>query len=435
MNNIDKLEQFYVTILKKKEGMEPIEEYCKNVFETVMKSIVFDIPFGTLNYTINMYNVFLAVNKKLIKRKISIICLLFSDGQKIFVNKQKLTNITFFKNYFEMNDVTTNDIILDFPLNDILDDYDTMYKMISFINSGNVPLFDIHDYNILRKMAIVNNYLLDVISDDNIKFVAQNSNDKRYYGVDQCHTSMTTLLQTYAEEILHKLTSTEFCYVDGCFNNIAELLDILNINDKIYIPQNSKLLQLADILVTSPLCKYLCKTTLNTLTNKNFCLTFSDGNQIFESEYILRNILFFKNMLDSMTLDGTIKEIKLTGCIDDFNVMTKIINYVKFETYNSSQSPKSLYKLAIVDKYLIEVLNSRYSSKLSDKIIVQKNRYARDYKNYNVEILDIIFNLNKLYNVKSTIYINEVVTIPDYKTTLYYLENQVQFDNYVKNKL
>lgn len=165
------LELFIINIYNKnKSDLFPIERYCKDLYEGLLLSAASQRAIETLKYKIPMYDVFLDTYNVLLRRKISIIELSFTDGNIIYVEKNKLMNILFFKDYLEQNDITQhNCIITNMPLLDVLDDFHTMCKVITFVDDGIIYDSIDFDYITIYKLVLIDNYLLEVISDDNVR--------------------------------------------------------------------------------------------------------------------------------------------------------------------------------------------------------------------------------------------------------------------------
>lgn len=251
--DMDKLEPFMANILKKGIDLGPVEQICKDIFDERLLAFAALAPPDNLNYSINLYDVFTATYKILLTNNTKIICLLFSDKNKIYIEKYKLFYITFFKNYFTDNNVIDNvNVIIELQMSGILDDYETMYDVINFVNHGYINII-CTEYMRLYKLTQINDYLLDVISEDNIKY---NKSIKRL-GVEN------TLKETIANSVRSLLYSLDiginddFEYSDGCFTIIHDLCKILDFHpNAIFLRENSTFFKYSSEFLKSPLKSY-----------------------------------------------------------------------------------------------------------------------------------------------------------------------------------
>lgn len=131
---MDIFEVFMIYIFKKGEYLSPIEEECKSIFDSVLVNTTKSID--NFKCSINLYDVLLITYNRLLKNKVQIICLMFSDGNKIYVNKFTLLHIAFFKHYFTDND--NSDVIFEMQLGDIIDDYGIMSDVVDFCQNGSL---------------------------------------------------------------------------------------------------------------------------------------------------------------------------------------------------------------------------------------------------------------------------------------------------------
>ncbi len=258
---MDKLEIFIADILKKGIDIDPLEQSVKDVFDERLLAFSTLAPPNSLNYSINLYDVLIATYKTLLKNNVKIICLVFSDENKIYIEKRKLYYITFFRNYFTDNDVVDNvNIIIELPMGGILDDYDSMCHVIEFVKSGYTNCI-CTDYLNLNKLIKINDYLLDVISEDNVKYnKSLLSMGKHTYSVEHEQTLKEFLINSL-KKLLHTLDHeicNDFEYSDSCFTLIHEFCKILGIvPDRICLVNNNSIYyKHMEEFVKSPLAAY-----------------------------------------------------------------------------------------------------------------------------------------------------------------------------------
>jgi hypothetical protein len=262
---MDKLEPFMANILKKGIDLDPVEQICKDIFDERLLAFATLAPPDNLNHSINLYDVFTATYKILLTNNTKIICLLFSDKNKIYIEKYKLFHITFFKNYFADNNVIDNvNVIIELQMSDILDDYETMYDVINFVKHGYINIM-CTEYMRLYKLTQINDYLLDVISEDNVKY----NKSFKLLGVHMQRTehenTLKELMANSVRRLLHSLDieiSDDFEYSDGCFTIIHDLCKILDFRPyAIFLRENSTFFKYSSEFLKSPLNKYHSKLT------------------------------------------------------------------------------------------------------------------------------------------------------------------------------
>ncbi|QKF94794.1 hypothetical protein QKU48_gp1336 [Fadolivirus algeromassiliense] len=151
------LEKFFVHISDKNGNDNQIEQFCKNILSEKVLSLMKSNRFGG---TIDMGNLMQMVYDELLQKKISIVCLMFSDGNKICIDKTKLLNVPYFKNMFD-NCNNDNEIIIEIPLIDILDNYIVMNEIICFIHKGETV--SQIDPEMFYKIALVDDYLGEIV--------------------------------------------------------------------------------------------------------------------------------------------------------------------------------------------------------------------------------------------------------------------------------
>ena len=155
---MDKLETFFAYISEQlDEFPQTIEQDCKIVLAN--KVLAF-YQSDEYNGTIDMDKVMHDIYDELLEQKILIISLMFSDGNKIHIEKTNLCNILYFKNIFEHYNANDN-VVIELPLPDILDDYKTMYEVIRFIHAG-VAAIQVNP-DTFYKMALVDDFLGETI--------------------------------------------------------------------------------------------------------------------------------------------------------------------------------------------------------------------------------------------------------------------------------
>ena len=145
----------------------PVKEYCIKIRDDLLKScFVKNLDNNNLTYSINIHDILTQLYYTLLENKVCIICLTFSDGNKIYEFKEVLEQILYFKNVFEdfINDDNSNEVIIDLSLVGITDDYENMNIIINFINYGWNIVSKIH-YLELLKLAKLDDYLLGVECD------------------------------------------------------------------------------------------------------------------------------------------------------------------------------------------------------------------------------------------------------------------------------
>jgi ankyrin repeat protein len=154
-----KLEQFYVQIFKKTDNLSKLETWCLNTYNTLMSACISKLCKDDLNYAINVYDVLKATHALLLGKGFHIVCLKFSDGNKIYIRKDELLQIPFFKGAFE-NMGKFDDVIIDFSLIDISDNYKYMNMIFNYMQNRNYPC-DL-TYSDTLQLAKLDSYLLGV---------------------------------------------------------------------------------------------------------------------------------------------------------------------------------------------------------------------------------------------------------------------------------
>jgi hypothetical protein len=243
-------EPFMAHILKKQiYSLSNIEQKCKDVFNTALTNSLVFAPLDNLNHTINLHDICFDVYKKLLNAKIQICCLIFSDGNKIYIEKNKLCLITFFNNYFD-DFLTDNNVVIEFIMGGVIDDYDMMVYMIDYVTDGDI-LINAYDYEIMYRLLKVDDYLLDVIY------------TKKYYYCGENHDKTTTLKNTLKTMIYQMITRVDnlceydFDYDDGCFDKIYELCQMTNLHPQIFMKPNGIFYKHNDDFINSKLVSYM----------------------------------------------------------------------------------------------------------------------------------------------------------------------------------
>ncbi len=158
---MEKLEEFIIYLLNKnKNKFSMTEDFYYKMFNEILAKYILNKKH--LNFSINMQNVLAEMYNKLLDN-CSIICLIFTNKEKIYICESILCGIDYFKNMLEDNELLDHEyIITDIPLIGILDDYVTMNKIMDFIHNGyydNNRHERIH-YGDTQQMAVMDKYLL-----------------------------------------------------------------------------------------------------------------------------------------------------------------------------------------------------------------------------------------------------------------------------------
>ncbi len=258
---MDKLELFMANILKKGIDINSTEQSVKDVFDERLLAFTTLAPSDNLKYSINLYDVLTATYKLLLQNNVKIICLIFSDGNSIYIEYYKLYSITFFRNYFTDNNIKDDvNIIIDLTMSGILDDYLTMCDVIDFVKEGYINCI-YTDYQTLYKLIKINDYLLDSISRDNIRY------NKSYFSLNknmpmvEHPQTLRDFLVSLVKKLLYSLDNeinNDFEYSESCFTLINELCKILDIiPDRIYLKnENSIFNKYKKEFLESPLAQY-----------------------------------------------------------------------------------------------------------------------------------------------------------------------------------
>lgn len=224
-------ETFMAYVLKKNIWLNQIEQKCKNLFnESLTNSLTF-APSDNLNYSINLHDICTDVYKKLLKDKIQICCLMFSDGNEIFIEKYRLYSITFFRNYFNDFSPDDNVVFIEFPMSGIIDDYDAMEYIIEFVNEGDV-LINAYDYVMMGRLLKIDDYLLGVRY-----FLPSYYEGQMYNDVKQLKNCIGNMVITMVNKIDNKC-EYEFDYVDDVFDTLYELCQMTGKYPNIYVKPN-----------------------------------------------------------------------------------------------------------------------------------------------------------------------------------------------------
>jgi hypothetical protein len=236
---MDKFITFMETTMVKQKNLTQLEQYCVDSFRTVLMRLS-----PSLTQTINLNDVCQELYQKFLTENIQIACLIFSDGNKIYLDKQILKRITFFNNYFDDNDY--NDIIIDLPMSDVIDDYDTMRHLVKFIYDGGENPTYFFDYKLMYKMVKVNDYLLDVTSleIENKKFKIITLRKHIEYSLNVLLTSLSKKYVVYE-------------YNDNCLDMLYETYVLLKLSYKMHVYIGSTLHKNKDTILNSPLAKIL----------------------------------------------------------------------------------------------------------------------------------------------------------------------------------
>src|SRR5688572_4058466 len=141
------MEQFIVNCIKK-DKLQPIEQHCKDVFESTLYYSIRNSTENDFQYEFDMNQIYEATLNQLQNK--TIVKLIFTDNH-IYVDRDVLFNILWFKNYFEDYSTQLNCNLIELTMGPELNDYKTMKKVINFLNYGcynnNV------DFDILYKLA------------------------------------------------------------------------------------------------------------------------------------------------------------------------------------------------------------------------------------------------------------------------------------------
>ncbi len=222
---MDRIEKFIASTLNK-EYPEPVELYCKEIYECILIRHVKALTIDDFNYTLNMRNVFKETVQQLMQNELCIICLNFKDSV-IYVNQSKILNIQFFKIYFKDND--TNDLIIDLPMHLELSHHKIMKKVIHFLNYGYIRGEHKLDITAIYQLALINDYLLEVISEDNIQYNST-KNSLSSVGIINRPITLKKYLVNIIENRLVFFTDDIKNYHVDIFNMIYQLFFLLKLN-------------------------------------------------------------------------------------------------------------------------------------------------------------------------------------------------------------
>lgn len=228
---MNQIEKFIVYALKKKHP-EPVELYCKDIFESILVRAVNQLTKTDFQYSLNMDDIFKETYQQLVENELSIICLVFDN--QIYVDQSKLMNVAFFKNFFKDN--PSQNLITSLPMNAELSNYKMMKKVIHFLNHGFIRGEYKLDFTILYQLALINDYLLEVswlpqtakdplsavISEDNIQYNSLGNKHKP--------TTLKKYLANLVNDRLSFFTDDFKNYHSDTFNMIYHLYFLLKLN-------------------------------------------------------------------------------------------------------------------------------------------------------------------------------------------------------------
>jgi len=157
------LEEYIQYILNKK-GLEKIEYECKKIY----------LNNSDKNDRLKI------IYEELLKNNIYIICLLFTNRNKIYVDKNILIDIEYFKNMFDI--CSTYDVITEIKLEGILDNFKCMREIIHFVKNG--WIYDTLDAIFLYDLVLIDRYLLGVICNKN--YLSNCNKDEYRFSVSGC---------------------------------------------------------------------------------------------------------------------------------------------------------------------------------------------------------------------------------------------------------
>lgn len=237
---MDKFITFLETTMVKEQNLNPIDKYCCDNFRTILMQLS-----PSLNNTINLNNVCQELYQKLLTDKIQIGCLIFSDGNKIYEDIKILKRITFFDNYFSDN--ACDDVIIEFQLSDVIDDYDGMRNVMKFIYDGGTNPEYFYGYTLMYKMVKINDYLLDVMT---LKIL------KEYYNTtktlkEHIEYSFNVLLKTLTQK------TSLYEYNDKLLDILYETYMSLGLKHKIHVWPMSTFHKNKNDILKSPLSAIL----------------------------------------------------------------------------------------------------------------------------------------------------------------------------------
>ncbi len=157
---MDNFKEFIAYIQNKKQEelyIKLIEKKCINIFYNTMANTLLNANSNT----IDVIDTFKLVHTLILKENIHIVCLMFSNGKKIFVDKRELCVIKYFKIMMEDNElVNYKNVIIEIPLTGVIDNYEIIDKILYFINVGFIPS-DVNIFN-FYDLLVVDDYLLGI---------------------------------------------------------------------------------------------------------------------------------------------------------------------------------------------------------------------------------------------------------------------------------
>jgi hypothetical protein len=116
---------------------------------------------SVLDNTIKNIDILDLTHSLLLKQNVQIVCLIFSTGEKIYVNKKELCAIKYFKLMMEENECIHNEnIIVEIQLIGIVDNYKIFDKILYFIKNGFISSYP--DIFLLHNLLIMDDYLLGI---------------------------------------------------------------------------------------------------------------------------------------------------------------------------------------------------------------------------------------------------------------------------------
>lgn len=163
-----KLEEFLVKIIKNQENLNKTEKECLTLYHNTVMLQSRTLCGDKLDFCINIRDVLASVHSQLTINKMYIVCLKFGnpsgnlegDGNKIYIWKEEIIKIPFFGCALEgMNEF--DDVIVDFPLEGIANNYKNMSRMIDYFCRGR-GLTDLDLVKDVIPLAKLDNYLLGV---------------------------------------------------------------------------------------------------------------------------------------------------------------------------------------------------------------------------------------------------------------------------------
>lgn len=382
-----------LTIVEKNDNHILLNNLEKSILDMYINDLTNLVKNNNLMVDLNVF--FENIKNNLINKKISIIKFTFSNKECIYVNKNTLINIEYFKIMFDSCDYS-DEFVCEVYINEHYDNFTILQSIILFVETGTYNnITELHD--IINMMKIVNYF--GCVSHGNNNLMGNIANNIIFCYFD-------VVIDVYVVENVYTILKNY---------NVKNIVDIIN-----------KLWKLCDTSTKLPILTFFDDVVINTyvgieyIANNNY---YNYYNKIYNNGVISIQNKIINDLLNMNTKESynIIINIKKNNenidniLVDNIDKITEIIFDCDISIFNTT-----LQLLLMLQFSKMDMLNKRFEN---------MNLY-----NLNKKVFNKLLSFIKMHNPDNE-NVNKIFSSCGNWYTKYILKSLIPFEYYEVTKI